>query len=164
AAAGHRAATLEDEVRTAWLRVSPGHPVDFRIVDRETVAAGAELGHHRADDGGHAGIVPGLDRADCPVSAGHAVSGTMVARARCSANAAARRPGANRKPWPTGTPSFSRKRRCASVSTPSAMRPSPRLVAIPDTARQTATSDWLSGTPCRKRWLSLSPWIGSRRR
>src|SRR5690606_33589737 len=94
AAAGHRAAALEDEVRTAWLRVSPGHPVDFRIVDRETVAAGAELGHYRADDGGHAGIVPGLDRADCPVSAGDAVSGTMVARARCSANAAARRPGA----------------------------------------------------------------------
>src|SRR5690606_22811273 len=79
-------------------------------------------------------------------------------------NSCGRRPGANRKPWPTGTPRSTRKRRWASCSTPSATRPSPRLLAMPDTAWQTATSDVLPGTPETNSWLSFRPWIGSRRR
>src|SRR6478672_3925960 len=160
AAALDGAVALDDEIGTARGVVRAVHPVDLGVVDREAAPGCAELGHDRADDAGDVGVVVGFDGADLE----GVVGGHVVVRSRRRAKSSGARPGANRKPWPTGTPSSSRKRRCASDSTPSATSPSPRLRAMPATAWHTATSERLPGTPCRKYWLSLSPWIGRRRR
>lgn len=64
AAAFDRAVAFDHEIGAARLRVGAMHPVDFRVVDRETAAAGAELGHHVADDRGDRGVVARFDRAD----------------------------------------------------------------------------------------------------
>ena len=64
AAAEHAIAVGDDEEGGARPRVGGAHVVDLGIVDGEAGPAGAELGHHRADDGSDGSVVGGADRAN----------------------------------------------------------------------------------------------------
>src|SRR4249919_1145694 len=77
-AAQHFAVLFDDEIGTAWFRIGPAHPVHFRVVDREALAGGAELGHHGADDLRDARVVARLDVADRKIHAAELATVTLL--------------------------------------------------------------------------------------